>query len=424
VIGGRRDDGDGRDGLRRAAEGWLSRLETADPADLSRDELQTMAHELRVHQIELAMQNEELWRARRDLEESYEVLARSERRHRRLYDFAPMGYVSFDDQGVIADANLEAARLLGVPRGELLGLPLARFVDPADQDRWFLARRAVAEGRGEPSYEVALRLEDGTSLHVRIDMEARPGDELVRASLVDVSARVRSERAIRQATLRELLAEQRERRSLAEQIHGDVEQTLAAAALRLQSLGDASPGATPDAADDGVGQVVRSLQDVAGRLASLGFRMSPSVLFDVGLAAAARSLAEDVEMREGLHLRAEESEDGDIEGLDEAGRIALWSVLRELVANTVRHSGTREATLRVWGGDGRAHLEVCDSGAGFDPERVDHGMGLVVAALRLEQLGGSLSVESHPGGGTRVVASLPLTDGRLTGGRDADRDAP
>lgn len=406
--------GDRAGAMRRAAESWITRLETVDPANLSRSELQAMAHELRVHQIELDMQNEELWRSRRELEESHEALARSERRHRRLYDFAPVGYVSLDDKGAIVDANLEAGRLLGRPRGEVVGLPLARFVDPADQDRWFLARRAVAEGRGDPPCEVALRLEDGTKCHVQIDMEARPGDDFVRTSLVDVSTRVRSERAIREATLREVMAEQRERRGLAEQLHGDVEQALAAAALRLQALGDHAPDAADDA-DDGLGEVVRSLQEIAARLSSLGFRMSPSILFDVGLAAAARSLAEDVERREGVRFHAEEPEGGEVEGLDEAGRIALWSVLRELVTNTVRHSGVREATLRVWGGNGRAHLEVCDAGTGFDPERVEHGMGLVVAALRLEQLGGSLTVESRPGDGTRVVASLPLAGDRGSG---------
>jgi PAS domain-containing protein len=84
-------------------------------------------HELRVHQIELEMQNEELRRAQAELE-----AARA--RYFDLYDLAPVGYCTLSEQGLILETNLTAATLLGVARGALVQQPISRFIFPEDQD--------------------------------------------------------------------------------------------------------------------------------------------------------------------------------------------------------------------------------------------------------------------------------------------------
>jgi len=77
-------------------------------------------HDLRVHQIELEMQNEELRRTQADLEAS-------RARYFDLYDLAPVGYFTISERGLILEANLTAATLLGVARGALIKQPLTRF---------------------------------------------------------------------------------------------------------------------------------------------------------------------------------------------------------------------------------------------------------------------------------------------------------
>ncbi len=83
-----------------------------------------LIHDLRVHQIELEMQNRELRDAQQRIDEARE-------RYADLYDFAPVGYATLDRAGVVRDINLTGAALLGAPRDDVVGRPLSRFVLPA-----------------------------------------------------------------------------------------------------------------------------------------------------------------------------------------------------------------------------------------------------------------------------------------------------
>ena len=107
-------------------------------AALSPEETRQTLHELRVHQIELEMQNEELRRAQVELD-----TARA--RYFDLYDLAPVGYCTLSEQGLILEANLTAAGLLGVSRGGLVKQPITRFIFKKDQDLYYLHRKQLFE---------------------------------------------------------------------------------------------------------------------------------------------------------------------------------------------------------------------------------------------------------------------------------------
>ena len=98
------------------------------------EEIQRLVHELGVHQIELELQNEELRRAQLELEEARD-------RYAELYDFAPVGYVTLDDKGVIREANLMAGTILDSQRAGLVGKRLTDFILPSDQDAYHQHRR-------------------------------------------------------------------------------------------------------------------------------------------------------------------------------------------------------------------------------------------------------------------------------------------
>lgn len=101
---------------------------------LSPEEMQQLMHELAVHQIELEMQNDELRRVQLELEAS-------RARYFDLYDLAPVGYITVSDAGVILEANLTAATLLGVPRSALVKRPISRFIVKSQQDIYYQYRK-------------------------------------------------------------------------------------------------------------------------------------------------------------------------------------------------------------------------------------------------------------------------------------------
>jgi len=188
-------------GLRRRAE-EIARGKAAQPPDrietLSREEIRRTLHELRVHQIELEMQNEELRRAQVELD-----AARA--RYFDLYDLAPVGYCTVSEEGLIREANLTAASLLGVARGALVGQRLTGFILPQDEDIYYLHRKQLFE-TGEPqACELRMVKRDGTAFWARLEATAAedPGGEPVcRVVMSDNPERQRAEAALRESERR------------------------------------------------------------------------------------------------------------------------------------------------------------------------------------------------------------------------------
>jgi diguanylate cyclase (GGDEF)-like protein/PAS domain S-box-containing protein len=127
--------------LRQSAEAIAQNYESGGSKDdqyLSPEALQKILYELRVHQIELEMQNEELRQAQQSLDAERE-------RYFDLYDLAPVGYCTVSAQGLILEANLTAATLLGKARRSLVKEPFSHFIHPADRDNYYLNRKQLLE---------------------------------------------------------------------------------------------------------------------------------------------------------------------------------------------------------------------------------------------------------------------------------------
>lgn len=187
--------------LRERAEARLDALHSRPLDGLSPAELGDLIHELRVHQVELELQNE-------DLRTAQEALEASRSGYFELYDLAPVGYLTLSHSGLIRQANLAATRLLGVPRQELLDLPLARFILPRDQDIYYRWRqRLLRHGEAGPC-ELGLR--DGGREPRWVQVDASPAEHPAaaagpgswRITLTDVTARKVGEMALRQAHAR------------------------------------------------------------------------------------------------------------------------------------------------------------------------------------------------------------------------------
>src|SRR5660397_282612 len=132
--------------LRRQAEEIARGKDAQSPEDLevlSPEATRQTLHELRVNQIELEMQNQELLRAQTELD-----AART--RYFDLYNLAPVGYCTLSEPGLmILEANLTTRTLLGVARGALVEQPISPFIFPEDQDLNYRNRKRLLEP-GEP----------------------------------------------------------------------------------------------------------------------------------------------------------------------------------------------------------------------------------------------------------------------------------
>ena len=153
--------------LRVAAEG---QIEKAPQDELRARPAEELLHELRVHQVELEMQNEALREAQIEL-------AQSRNRYADLYEFAPVGYLTLGAHGMIDEINLTGATLLGRERKMLLLRDFKSLVIAEDQPRWiqhFLdVKNGDGDGDGHGRVELALQRGDGAVLQAQLDC-ARP----------------------------------------------------------------------------------------------------------------------------------------------------------------------------------------------------------------------------------------------------------
>ena len=151
---------------------------------MSLEQMQTLIHELRVHQIELELQNEELRRKQAELD-----LSRS--RYFDLYNLAPVGYCTLNVQGLILEANLTVCNLLGVTRSSTAMTRFSKFILPEDQDVFYFHRHQLLISGKTESCELRLRHKDGTTTWVKLDSNiAQDADDafLQRIVLTDITA--------------------------------------------------------------------------------------------------------------------------------------------------------------------------------------------------------------------------------------------
>jgi PAS domain S-box-containing protein len=227
--------------LRLRAEEML-RTSPQDISGMPTEDVHALVHELQVHQMELEIQNEELREAQVELTES-------RNRFSDLYEFAPVGYLTLQQDGTIQQANLRAADMLHVHRRDLIGRKFSEFVDRDGQDQWHLHRQAVFGEKIQPSgqtpvssavahaCELLLRTSQ-RSLWARVAStffrDEQDATSYCRTALMDISERKQAEEALRES--HRLLRASEERLRASERHFRTV----------VETAGSAIVGLTPD----------------------------------------------------------------------------------------------------------------------------------------------------------------------------------
>ncbi len=187
--------------LRMRAEDKVREPVAIEKESSSPEEARRTLHELRVHQLELEMQNEELRRAQAEIEASRE-------RYCDLYDMAPVGYLTINEKGLILEANITAATLLGVARSALAKQPLTHFILPEDQDVFYLHRKNLPTTGAAHACELRMMKKDGTtfSAHLASASAQNPKDApICRVTLTDITKHKQAEDALRRSSERNAL---------------------------------------------------------------------------------------------------------------------------------------------------------------------------------------------------------------------------
>jgi signal transduction histidine kinase len=235
----------------------------------------------------------------------------------------------------------------------------------------------------------------------------------------EIAERRRAEQEIydRQKRLRALawqltIAEERERRRIAADLHDHVGQSLALARLQLAA---ARKSATDDrqaaVLDDLSESMLKAVQDIR----HLIFELSSPSMNEIGLGAAISEwLEEKVGNRHGLETEfIDHIPDSKRRSLDDDVRAVLFRNVRELLANVVKHAQAKKVTVRLELANTDVHLSVEDDGVGFDATDSARGLqrdgafGLFSIRERMGDLGGSLEIVSEPGKGCRATLTVP-----------------
>ncbi|MGI9174605.1 MAG: chemotaxis protein CheB [Rhodothermales bacterium] len=233
----------------------------------------------------------------------------------------------------------------------------------------------------------------------------------------DLEARVQERtQQVRRLASDLTLAEQRERRRIAQVLHDDLQQLLYGVQVKLQMLAKNSSEKTKE-------QQVAALEDLIDRSIqtsrTLTVNLSPPVLEGEGLDQSVEWLALQMEDVHGLEVDVETIGSGKVPGRDL--HVLLFQLIRELLFNVVKHAETSKAQVQLRSDDEMLTILVKDEGRGFDPETVPGpkgleltsgdlatGLGLFSIRERLRAVGGMLEIESAPGRGTHVTIRLPL----------------
>ncbi len=363
------------------------------------------------------------------------ALRENEERLRAIFDNAGVGLAEAVDGRFIA-VNDRFCQILGYARAELIGKTVHELTAPDDRATSDALNAQLFEGRTDRiDYEKRYLRRDGTPVWTHVTVSAIHDRDGRRrrgiATIEDISPRKRMEEALREwnATLETKVAqrtveleqrarqlqrltlelsqtEDRERQRMAEILHDDLQQMLAAAKFHVSLLRnrvkrDASLEAT-------AGQIDRMLKDAIEKSRSLSHELSPAVMHHGDLAETLRWLAGQVQAKHGLVVQVHAH--GEVLSQSGALKGFFYKAAQELLFNVVKHAQVKEAGIRVRQYGRGIGLSVSDRGRGFDPQELRDaaGFGLLNIRARVESLGGRMTIRSVKGKGSKFVIVVPV----------------
>jgi PAS domain S-box-containing protein len=317
-----------------------------------------------------------------------------------IANYAPSLLCIVDAEGRVRDraTNIAFEQTLGYDTDETGGaLFWERYVPPEDADVVRAAIEDVVMGAPTRELDGCWVTRAGETLAVAWSVSALPEIESGRLFLIsgtDISERTRQAEELRRSRARLVAAGDDARKRLERNLHDGAQQHLVALLLSLKMLRTRADTATAEALERAIHELEQALEE----LVELARGIHPATLTRQGLGPAAAQLARRVPLEVSV-----EAPDG---RYPESVEAAAYYVVSEALANAVKYADAASASIRIAEDDARLVVEVTDDGiGGADAAK---GSGLSGLADRIAALDGRLQIESPAGGGTRVMASIPI----------------
>jgi PAS domain S-box-containing protein len=428
-----------KNGLRERAEEFINKNPLAIK-EIPPDDVKKLIEHLQVHQIELEMQNEELRRAQLELEEARD-------KYSDLYDFAPVGYFAISDKGVILEANLTGATMLGVERALMIGKPFSKFINRDDQDIYYHHQRELIETKSKQTCELGIVKKDGSQFHAQMEcipvFDENGKLDQIRAAMTDITVRKRAEGE--KARLEVQLRQAQKMESIgtiaggiAHEFNNILGVIIGNNELALMDMPDWNPAKNClkeiQKASLRAKDVVRNILSFARKTPAERTPIQISTVIKESLKLLRASIPTMIEIRQNISCERE---------MILADPTEVNQVLMNLCTNAVHATGVEAGALEVGlepialDKDSAAKydglnpgdfvkLTVRDTGHGIDPEIIGRifdpyfttkslaertGMGLAIVYGIVKKHDGAIRVESEAGKGTIFEVLFPLHEG-------------
>jgi len=292
------------------------------------------------------------------------------------------------------------------------GRQFAARVHPDDRER-YVATTETGLTAASPTYQTSYRVlrPDGSVTWLEESGRAffdAQGKMLRAIGIgVDVSDRKHAEEAILGIGRKLIEAHEQERTRIGRDLHDDIVQRLVLLAIELGGVQQDVPESASELRTR-IGTLQNEATQITNDVQLLSHELHSSKLDYLGIVGATKNFCKEFGERQKVEI---DFQSHDLPtGLPRELSLSLFRVLQEALRNATKHSGIKRFEVRLWGSTGEIHLNVSDLGAGFDTETAmkSTGLGLTSMQERVRLVGGELSINSQPKGGTTIHARVPF----------------
>lgn len=338
----------------------------------------------------------------------------AEQKYRQLFDLAQEGICVADADSVITMVNPALAAMLGYAPEAMVGRHLSSFMD--EQGKRIYAKYLERRKQGaHDQYDFEFVRKDGARIHAAVAaapiMDNRGVYRGAVAGVMDITERKQSEaklvaayRELQQLSSHMDSVREEERTRIARELHDEMGATLAALKMRVAWLASQLPAGSVTLAEE-VRQMSGLVSDGIRTMRHVVSQLRPSTVKDMGFAAAVEDSVKNFCSHTGAECRLDLAVDEESLSSDQAA--ALFRIIQEALNNVAKHAQARHVDVSLSWQDDALLLVIEDDGIGFGGETSEKSFGLIGIRERASMMGGSASIASAEGKGTRVTVIIP-----------------